>query len=466
MARTIPEEELRAIVAVVSGHPEGVAIQGIQKELGAEMTRRTIQFRLRRLVDMGRLAMEGERRGARYLLPADAKRRADARMASDADLEKQVPLSTQAIEVQGIIRRPILARQPVAHEPEFLYSYRPNVSFYLSAKERALLLEAGSQTSRGQPSGSFARQIMHRLLIDLSWNSSRLEGNTYSLLDTKRLIVFGKEADGKDSREAQMIMNHKDAIEFLVSSAEHIGFNRRTIFGLHALLSNNLLDDESAEGSIRRIAVGIETSVYYPPEDTDLIEDCLDQILFVAEEIEDPFEQAFFVLVQLPYLQPFEDVNKRVSRLAANIPLIKANLTPLSFTDVPKKTYTEAILAVYELNRVELLKDVFVSAYMQSAARYKMVRHTLGNPDPFRQRHREALREIIQAVVLERLDRNAAFSRIADWTGKNIEPVEQDKFREEVENAIQILDEINCVRYNISWSQFEAWQDVWKKPAS
>ena len=156
-----------------------------------------------------------------------------------------------------------------------------------------------------------------------------------------------------------MILNHKDAIEFLVGTAEDIGFNRYTILNLHATLANNLLADPTAAGRLRHIAVGIERSAFHPLEVPQLIEECFDQVLATASAITDPFEQAFFVMVQLPYLQPFDDVNKRVSRLAANIPLIKGNLSPLSFTDVPRDIYTEAVLGVYELNEYELLKDVF-----------------------------------------------------------------------------------------------------------
>lgn len=125
-----------------------------------------------------------------------------------------------------------------------------------------------------------------------------------------------------------MILNHKDAIEFLVNSVEEIGFNRYTILNLHALLANNLLIDPTAPGRLRHIPVGIEKSVYHPLEMPQLIEEYFDQLLATAAAIKDPFEQAFFTMTQLPYLQPFDDVNKRVSRLAANIPLIKANFSP------------------------------------------------------------------------------------------------------------------------------------------
>src|SRR6202030_317007 len=146
----------------------------------------------------------------------------------------------------------------------------------------------------------------------------------------------------------------------------------------------------------------------HPLEMPQLIEESFDQILATAAAITDPFEQAFFVMVQLPYLQPFDDVNKRVSRLAANISLIKVNLSPLSFADVPRQTYTEAVLGVYELTKIDLLRDVFIWAYERSAARYAAVRQSLGEPDPFRFRNRAALRQIIGEVVRGKMDKKAA----------------------------------------------------------
>ena len=128
-----------------------------------------------------------------------------------------------------------------------------------------------------------------------------------------------------------MILNHKDAIEFLVSEADEIAFNRYTILNLHGILAQNLLADETAAGRLRRIGVGIQRSAFHPLEVPQLIEECFDQVLATAQAIRDPYEQALFAMVQLPYLQPFDDVNKRVSRLAANIPFIKGNLSPLSF---------------------------------------------------------------------------------------------------------------------------------------
>ena len=161
-------------------------------------------------------------------------------------------------EMRTYLSQSLNARKPVGYNREFLDSYRPNETFYLSAEERARLAPSGNANFAAEAAGTYAKQILSRLLIDLSWNSSRLEGNTYSLLDTRRLIEFGEEADGRDRLEAQMIMNHKDAIEFLVNEAEEIGFNRYTILNLHGILAHNLLADPGAPGRLRHIAVGIE----------------------------------------------------------------------------------------------------------------------------------------------------------------------------------------------------------------
>jgi hypothetical protein len=258
-----------------------------------------------------------------------------------------------------------------------------------------------------------------------------------------------------------MILNHKDAIEFLVGSADEIGFNRYTILNLHALLANNLLADPAAAGRLRYIAVGIERSAFHPMEMPGLIEERFDQILATAAAITDPFEQAFFIMVQLPYLQPFDDVNKRVSRLAANIPLIKQNLSPLSFAEVPRDTYTEAVLGVYELNRIDLLRDVFIWAYERSAARYAAVRQSLGEPDPFRLRYRAPLREIIADLVRARVSRREAAFRIAAWPSEAVDPADRRRFNDVVETELASLHEGNFARYQIRPSEFTAWREVW-----
>jgi hypothetical protein len=171
-------------------------------------------------------------------------------------------------------------------------------------------------------------------------------------------------------------------------------------------------------------------------------------------------------MAQLPYLQPFDDVNKRVSRLAANIPFIKRNLSPLSFTDVPRKLYNEAMLGIYELNDVALLKDVFIWAYGRSAEQYAAVRQSLGEPDPFRFKHRTALRQVVADIVRERLDRKAAATFVTAWAEQNVDADERERFREMAEAELLSLHEGNFARYKVRPSEFKSWQDVWAKKPS
>jgi hypothetical protein len=451
MAKQIPEEDLKGIEEILKSHPNGVDLKFISNAMGNNVPHRTLQYRLRHLAEQGRVVTEGHRRGMKYL-PATAAVGTGAEALS---------LSPAAQDIRKNVSRPLLSRKIVGYNRAFLDSYRPNESAYLSEADCIQLRETGTVQSGFQPAGTYARNILDRLLIDLSWNSSRLEGNTYSLLDTKRLIAFGKEAQGKDRVEAQMILNHKDAIEFLVNNADEIGFNRFTIRNLHGVLVNNLLPDPQAAGRLRQIEVEIGQSAFRPLAVPQLIEECFDQILDTARAISDPFEQSFFIMVHLPYLQPFEDVNKRVSRLAANIPLIRANLVPLTFVDVPQDLYVQATLGVYELNKVELLRDIYLWAYKRSAERYAAVRQSLGEPDPFRLKHRDALRQVVGTIIRDQLDRASAFKYLEKWTSENLVEDERDEFQRVAEDEILALHEGNFARYQVRLSEFEAWRKIW-----
>ena len=464
MARHVQEEALQAIEDFLRQHPEGRTASQIVEALTSAPPLRTLQYRLKSLVGSKRLIMVGTGRSTRYRVPrmVDVSFQAVAGPPTvNVRLEVVPALSEAGAEIREYVRQPPAARHPVGYDRAFLDSYRPNETFYLSQAERERLHEVGRPVTAGQPAGTYARQILNRLLIDLSWNSSRLEGNTYSLLDTTRLLEIGEEAEGKQRLEAQMILNHKGAIEFLVDDAGAIGFNRHTILNLHALLAENLFADSRAAGRLRNITVEIEGSVFQPLMTPAVIEECFNQILATAAAIGDPVEQAFFVMVQLPYLQPFDDVNKRVSRLAANIPLIKANPVPLSFEDVPRDLYTEAILGVYEMKRIELLRDVFTWAYGRSAARYATVRQSLGEPDPFRWRYRAELRDVVGRVIRGRMDKKQATAWVAAWIRERIDPEHRERFREVAERELLSLHEGNFARYRVRPSEFAAWQEAW-----
>lgn len=404
MPRATPTQELDRLVEVIGTGPDGVGIETIEQALGTPLHRRTLQRRLALLVAQQRIEMLGERRTARY------RRRAAATATSVRAEEPEapwrgapppddMPVSAAGAEIRAYVTQPRHLRSPVGYRQSFLEQYHPNHTAYLPPDLREQLHAMGRSPAQQTPAGTFARDILNRLLIDLSWASSQLEGNTYSRLDTERLIAFGQAAEGKDALETQMILNHQQAIEYLVLNPDHALVQTDTLIALHAFLSDGLMADPSAVGRVRRRAVEIGGSVYLPLALPQRLEELLGIVVQMAAEIADPFEQAFFLMVHPPYLQPFEDVNKRVSRLAANIPFIRHNLCPLSFIDVPQQAYVNAMLGVYELNRVELLRDVFVWAYERSCQQYVAIQQTLVPPDIFRLRHRQALAEVVAAIV-------------------------------------------------------------------
>ncbi len=466
MPRRVPEEILKATVEAVRRYPDGASARQIAESLGSDLPLRTLQYRLKALVDDGRLTMEGSRRATRYRAPRVIVGSASGIVAvaslGSATAYVAPALSTAGARIRDYVCQPPQARQPVGYDGNFLDSYRPNETFYLSTEERAELREIGKPETAEQPAGTYAKKLLNRLLIPLAWNSSRLEGNTYSLLETHRLIESSEEAEGKDRLETQMILNHKEAIELLVDSAEDIGFDRHTILNLHAVLADGLLPDPAAAGRLRHMGIGIGGSVYHPLEVPQLIEERFDRLLASATAIDDPFEQALFAMAQLPYLQPFDDVNKRVSRLAANIPLIKANLVPLSFDDVAPDIYIEAVLGVYELNRIELLRDVFLWAYRRSAARYGAVRQSLGEPDPFRMQHRAALRDLVGRVIRGHMDKRQASIHVRDWAVGHVSEADRGRFQRLAEEELLSLHEGNFARYRVTPAEFGTWRQAWR----
>jgi Fic family protein len=465
MPKSLTEADLAPVEALLRDRPDGLSIRELAGTGATEAQRRSIHRRLNKLIALGRVRRAGPSRSARYF--AGGQPGSAILLHKDAaDLDETdglfVPVSSAGQALQKLLRRPREDRDPVGYKREFLSRYRPNSTYYLSPRERKHLAGISKvERDGGQPAGTYARQILNRLLIDLSWASSRLEGNTYSILDTHLLLEQGKVAEGKSAEETQMIINHKDAIEFLVDAADEIGFNRHTILNLHSILANNLLDPQ-ATGRLRQGIVGIGKSVYVPLQMPQIIEECFGELLAKAEVITDPFEQSFFVTVQLPYLQPFLDVNKRVSRLAANIPFIKQNLSPLSFIEVPEGMYVDAMLGVYELNKTELARDMFVWAYERSARRYAAIRQSLGAPDQFRLRYREELRAVVSEVVQNKLTKGEASKFIKDFASRSVSEADRARFIEAAETELVGLHEGNFARFRLRPSQFFAWKAAWE----
>jgi len=439
-----------ALVAIVASMSDGASMSAILSAVADRIGDRHVRRRIAALVSAGELHKVGDRRWARYHVEISTD--------DGAPDVSAIALSTEAATLLASVSASLAARPDAPFRAAYLREYVPGRSAWLSDAERAHLRQLGTLIDAPQPAGTYARRIADRLLIDLSWNSSRLEGNTYSLLDTRRLIALNIEADGHGPLEARMISNHRDAIEFLLQNAGETGFDRLTIMNLHALLASELLPDPGSPGRLRRMTVGIGASRYLPCSVPDQIVAEFDALLSRLAAIADPFEQALMALAPLPYLQPFDDVNKRVSRLAANLPMIRENLVPISFVGVARELYVKALLAVYEFNDHRLLKEVFVHAYEQSAEHYREVRQTLGEPDPFRLRYIDRIVELIDESVRDGLLLRDAAGVVRDWAASHAEPADAVRFREMAEGELLGLDEHNFARFRLRPSEYRRWR--------
>ena len=413
----------QAILDYVASHP-GSRRGAIRHHVMPAASAATVWRALKRLVEQGRLTVSGNGPATGYALAG-----ADA--------------------VLSHLQTPHGLRPPTFYRKEFLDGYVPGRTFYLNETERARLRRAGQQQSAPLPAGTYARRILERLLVDLSWASSRMEGNTYDILETERLIRFGEEATGKDRRESVMILNHKEAIEYIAVHLEDIAVGRMDLFSIHALLADGLLIDPGMAGRLRQMPVGISASSYRPLEDAYDIEEEFRILVAKAAAIADPFEQSFFLLAHIPYLQAFADVNKRTSRVAANIPLLKADLAPLSFVAMDDTAYIDALIGVYELNNVALLRKVYVEAYLASARNYGLLRAELESPAKAALVYRDFVREAVRRNVLEwhgfRREETLQMAVEAE-----IPQGDREQVVDYVGNEMRGLHEGNAIRYRLT----------------
>jgi Fic family protein len=408
------------ILDYVAAHP-GARRAEIRQHAAPGASETTVWRALKRLVRQNQLAVSGRGPATAYTLAG-------------------------AAVIRSHLHTPFHRRTPVRYRREFLDRYVPGETFYLNASDRARLREAGSPAI-AFPAQTYARRILEQLLIDLSWASSRMEGNTYSLLDTERLIRFGQEAAGKDVKETIMILNHKDAIQHVVENLDDVTISRPDFFDIHSLLANGLLPALSL-GRLRQTNVGITRSSYRPLDNPYEIEEEFDILVEKAASIGDPFEQSFFVLVHVPYLQAFEDVNKRTSRIASIIPLLKASLAPMSFLTMNDQDYIDGLLGVYELNNVSLLRDAYIDAYLASAENYRALRAEIENPHIALAGYRDFVHEAVRRCVLEwkafRADRVMELA-----VQRNIPEVHRASVVEYVGQEVEGLHKGSLIRYRL-----------------
>ncbi len=435
-----------AVLHRLSQESETISLLELLKKLGEEFAERSVRRWLMEMIKEGLVEKIGSKRATKYRATTRAQsRRIDTRSCFSSD----------SLKVLIQVRKPLFERNPSDYSEEWFDSYKPNATFYIPLSFRTQLHQAGKRSKQHDPAGTYAHQIFDRLLIDLSYNSSRLEGNSYSLLDTQRLILEGKGAEGKLYEDKVMILNHKEAIHYLVDNAPRLKISTRTIYTLHYLLSDGLVEAEHS-GKVRDHTIRIGGSTYIPFEDPKRLRFQLERITEKASLINDPYEQSLFLLVHISYLQAFSDVNKRTARLSANLPLITHNFVPLSFNDVERNDYISAIIAIYELQNVQPLVDLYIYSYMRTCAMYDSTIKAIGF-DEVRVRYRQERRAIIRNIILHQLTDDGMKDYIDSQTKKLIPENDREAFIADIMEDLHMMNGNRIAGLGITLDQLADW---------
>ena len=448
-----------AVLERLRAESEAVSLPGLLALLPPGFAERSVRRWLSELEDEGRVAKTGRKRGTRYRALADSSPEAPG--AGNDDATRRAPAASEPLRFSqaaqsavAYVSQPLFRRAPVAYDADWLAAYEPNHTSYFPAGETAELAAEGLRAPVGDPAGTYAKRIYNRLLIDLSHHSSRLEGNTYSLLDTEQLLIEGRPADGKLDAETVMILNHKEAIRHLVEQSVPRGVNYDEILTLHYLLSDALVANEHS-GAIRDHGVRISGSVYIPLEDRVRLEQQLRSVAEKAAVITDPYEQSLFLLVHVTYLQAFADVNKRTARLCANLPLLQQNLVPLAFNAVEKDDYTTAVLSIHELKEPRPMAELYAASYLRTCAQYDATIEAFGF-DAVRVRYRKQRRAAVAGIIADMALGEALTERVRAAAAE-VPAEDRRAFVDDLQEDIQALSTARIAGLGISRQQLRVW---------
>lgn len=332
----------------------------------------TVHRAVTRLIEKGIMTRKGKTRGARFVLSEDARHFATSpRM-----------------------------RPPIPFDPERIAGYEPNRTAWLPDALREGMVAAGEGVCGHLDASTYSRQIAERFMIDLSWASSRMEGNTYDFLETEMLIRYGQEADGHDRAEALMLLNHKKAIGHMLDRLDEGIPDINDICRLHALMMTGLMTPGEV-GRVRSHRVQISSSSYIPSADPRELAVRQGQVLSLAAAIKDPFEASFFLLAAMSYLQAFGDGNKRMGRLLSNVPLLRAGKPPLSFVGIDRNAYILGLIVFYEAGATGLLAEAISESYKATAPQYQASLSSARLPKRLEVQESSRISDCIKEIVLD-----------------------------------------------------------------
>lgn len=287
------------------------------------------------------------------------------------------PATAYALSVFGKLMTDVNSAEYCAKEPDERYGARsfnfnllPTLSFdpFMELDKEILNSATDFYHDKIQNmSETIHKKELERFVIELSWKSSKIEGNTYTLLDTERLILQGIEAPGHSKDEATMVLNHKEAFSYIHENKDKFqALTRSNMEDVHKILVRGL----NVKNNLRSKPVGIIGSIYRPLDNEQQISEAIEVLSGNISRMPNGYAKAFVALLGISYIQPFEDGNKRTARLMANAILLAHGLAPLSYRSVEEKNYREATLVFYELNSLIPLKKIFIEQYDFAARNY------------------------------------------------------------------------------------------------
>ncbi len=453
-----------SIAQLLSQHAERWNSPAEIKTEIADVPDRTLRRWLGELVHEGVIERSGSRKGTRYRWKPTAKeeqRQPAVSAGTDAGRSTTPVQPIFSPESEQLLKRidaPIYTRPPVTYSEEWVASYVPNQSTYLTAEQRAQLHAQGKRSPLYGQAGTYIQKIYNRLLVDLSYNSARLEGNTYTLADTEHLVIQGVSAQGKLDAERIMILNHKEAIRYLVQNVRSLTPTEETIRTVHYLLSDSLVPPGMA-GQIRSDSIGVTGTTYAPLEGKERLTQLLNRVLDTGRRIDDPFEQSFFLLGHIAYLQAFVDVNKRTARLTSIIPLITQDYVPQSFVDVSKDDYLKATIVFYELNDARPLAELYCWAYRRSCLHFDTSVQVVGF-DEIAALYRPLRRALVADLVRSLVPPAEVMGFIEAHITDQVQPQHRDKFKQDVLAELDHLDISRMGGLGITRKQLEAWLNL------
>ena len=303
----------------------------------------TMKRLLAAAVAKGDVVVEGKARATRYRLSAQA--------------HLLMPLNLDTYFAQDVDQREV----QTSFNFDLIRQQLPAVHLFTDEEmEHLNTLQAEFRQHVSEMTENEYRKEMERLGIDLSWKSSQIEGNTYSLLETERLLRESKTADGKTKEEAVMLLNHKDALRFILDNPDYLmQLTVSHIEDIHQLLTKDL----SVDRGFRHRRVGITGTNYHPLDNEFQIREAMHDTCDLINSRENVFEKALLVLVLLSYIQAFSDGNKRTARITSNAILIANGYCPLSFRSVDSIDYKKAMLIFYEQNNLYAFKQIFIDQF-------------------------------------------------------------------------------------------------------